>query len=221
MEDHKDRKFIDDLLDASVAQYRGVEPRPGLENRVLAQLRAEPKASPWLAWARWAGAGLAAVGLILELVSIAYRQRPRMPVSVTQSPRPTATSGFGTRGSGFGKEHERRTPKSESGVSPDLLHASTSRATPGGARRPDVLSRAPNSGPRTPAFQPRRDVFPSPAPLSEEEKLLVSYVRQIPQGVRAAFPEDDQPLASLTVPDLNIPPLEMKELPSTITDHTK
>ncbi len=220
MEDRRDSRFIDELLDAALAQYRGVAPRPGLENRILAQLRAESKAPPYWTWPWRIGAGLVTVGVVLALVSITYRQRPHAPVSVAQSPKPAATAGFGVPDSGFGKGHKPRTAKSESHISPSPVHASTPHATQGAGRRRDVLSRIPNPGPRAPSVGPRRDVFPSPAPLSEEEKLLVSYVREWPDAALAAFPEDSQPLASLKVPDLKIPPLEMKELPGTTGDPT-
>jgi hypothetical protein len=49
----------------------------------------------------------------------------------------------------------------------------------------------------------------------------VNYVRQLPEGALAVFPENDQPLADLSVPDLKIPPLETRELPGTLTDETK
>ncbi len=218
MDENERNRFVDDLLDASLARYRGVEPRPGLQNRILAQLRGESKALPYWTWPRRIGAGLVAAGVILALVSIAYRRPPPAPVSVTESPKPAGTAGFGVRDSGFGKGHEPRTAKSETRISPSLVHASTSHATAGGERRRDVLSRIPNPGPQTPSFEPRRDVFPSPAPLSEEEKLLVSYVRQWPEAALAAFPEDGQPVASLKVPDLKIPPLEMKEASASTTD---
>ena len=75
MEKHNDMRFIDELLDAGLAQHRGVEPRPGLENRVLARLHAEQKVPPWLAWAWRIGAGVVAIGVVVGLVSIAYRRR--------------------------------------------------------------------------------------------------------------------------------------------------
>jgi hypothetical protein len=68
--------------------------------------------------------------------------------------------------------------------------------------------------------EPRLDVFPSPAPLSEEESLLVSLVRQSPESA-GAFPEQGEAVASSRVPDLNIPALEMKDLPSDTTDRTR
>ena len=180
MHQNEHNRFVDDLLDAGLAQYRSVEPRPGLENRILARLRTEQKAAPWRAWAWRIGAGVVAAGVILALVSQPRRQRPHTLPSVAES------------------------PKSAPAVASLTPATAPARQTP-----------VPRHN------EPRRDVFPSPAPLSEEEKLLVSYVRKMPDGALGAFPEDDQPVASLRVPDLNIPPLEMKELPGTIADQTK
>src|SRR5215831_16951696 len=84
MEPHKDR-FVEELLEASLAHYRSAEPRPGLENRILAQLRAAPKASPWRVWLWRLGAGLAAVAVVLVVVSVRYRVRPHAPESVVES----------------------------------------------------------------------------------------------------------------------------------------
>src|SRR5262245_13432668 len=38
------------LLDAALANYRGVEPRAGLEERVLANLRQQPRISRKVSW---------------------------------------------------------------------------------------------------------------------------------------------------------------------------
>jgi hypothetical protein len=201
-----------------MAQYRGAEPRPSLENRILAQLHAEQKALPWLAWVWRVGATLAAAGVIVGLLSIAHRHLPSVPASVAESPKPTSTPGFEK-----GQEQVAHTsrPSNSAAVS---VAASNNRRVSEKRNSALPLALVGRNGLRLGASAahhdegPRRDAFPSPAPLSEEEKLLVSYVRQLPEGTLAAFPENDQPLASLSVPDLNIPPLVMKELPSTITD---
>lgn len=227
MEDHRDSQFVDELLDAGLAQYRGVEPRPGLENRILAQLHAEQKASPWLAWAWRMGAGLLAAGIILALVLQARRQRPHVPVSVTESsrPAPAVASEHGrdaraTARQSSGPRHNTGSADLALG-SADLAHPLVGPNGPPGRAGRASFETASGRRAARPYRGPRRDVFPSPAPLSEEEKLLLSYVRQLPEGALAAFPEDDQPLASLTVPDLKMPPLETKGTFSNTTDEMR
>lgn len=242
MEQHKDSRFIDDLLDASVAQYRSVESRPGLENRVLAQLRAAPAASRW--WGRsWRlGAGLAAVGVVLAVVSVRYRLQPHAPASAVDSPKPASTAEASRTpvtaqaGQIAALRHESRRAEQDRQVARSS-RPSNSAAFSFAASQNRRVSEKRNSavplalvGPNgvrpgasaaRPYEAPRREVFPSPAPLSEEEKLLVSYARQGSDAALAAFREDSQPLASLKVPDLTMPPLERNEIPGITSDQTK
>jgi hypothetical protein len=249
MEDRRGRHFVDDLLDAGLAQYRGVEPRPGLENRILAQLRGEQKASPSLVWAWRIGAGLAAAAVTVALLSTAYRGRRHVPVPVTEHvpvpvtesvrPAPALASADGGAARAMGRQSP--TPRYNTGNTDQTGSADlSSRSAAFGSALPHPLVGRNGVRPVASAARlygeartaeaarglaladsPRRDVFPSPSPLSEEEKLLVSYVRHRPCGALAAFSEDDQPVASLRVPDLNIPPLETEGAPGRTTGQTK
>jgi hypothetical protein len=49
MRQNEPNPFVDDLLNASLAQYRSVGPRPGMENRILARLGTERETAPWRA----------------------------------------------------------------------------------------------------------------------------------------------------------------------------
>jgi hypothetical protein len=53
----------------------------------------------------------------------------------------------------------------------------------------------------------RSKVFPTPAPLSEEEKLLL-HAKDVPQPVLLAWSGDDGDLIPLKIKDLDVPPLE-------------
>jgi hypothetical protein len=44
MHDDKRDQFVDELLEASLKQYGGEEPRSGLETRILASLRTRERA---------------------------------------------------------------------------------------------------------------------------------------------------------------------------------
>ncbi len=225
MEDRRDSRFIDELLDGGLAQYRGVEPRPGLENRILAQLHAEQKSSPWFTWAWRMGAGLLAASAILALVSQVRRQQPRVTGSPAKplKPSPAVASEFATTN----RPRQPSVPRHNTGSGDLPLRSAVLPHPVVGPSRPlgreQRVSFETPSGRRAarPYYGPRRDVFPSPAPLSDEEKLLLSYVRQLPEAALAAFPEDDQPLASLTVPDLKMPPLETKGTFSNTTDEMR
>ena len=54
---------VDRMLDAALKQYASVEPREGLEDRLLAQLRSESLNSPSRTWWRWGIAAAAGCDL--------------------------------------------------------------------------------------------------------------------------------------------------------------
>jgi hypothetical protein len=59
-----DEKFAEELLDASLENYHGVEPRPGLEDRVLANLRLQSRAARPVYW-NWTSAMIAAASVLI------------------------------------------------------------------------------------------------------------------------------------------------------------
>ncbi len=142
---------LDRVLDAALAKYAAVEPRTGLEERVLANLRsAAPLANG--AWWRWSLAtALAAVLLIV--ITLAWRSRAPSHPEIANHPTSTEHSGAG----------------SEKNV------AHHANATP----RPRLTHRTHALGSATVvAAVPKLDQFPSPHPLSEQEQILAAYVAQ-------------------------------------------
>jgi len=148
-------------LDAALAKYAAVEPRAGLEERVLANLRAERAKSPDRGWWRWtAVAALAAVAVVA--VALTLRSgRPTQPVAVkhilatAQSPR----------------EPERYAANGEANLVRPRGHQPVHRTL------------APPHQPKAvvAAAVPKLDQFPSPQPLSEQERILKSYVAKYPE----------------------------------------
>ena len=65
---------LDQVLDQALARYSDVEPRAGLEERILANLRSQPQPRPW--WMTWRMPALAAAILVAALV--AYRVTGRV-----------------------------------------------------------------------------------------------------------------------------------------------
>ncbi len=63
---------LDRMLDAALAKYAAVEPRTGLEDRILANLRAERTRVPDRAWWRWSVAGALAAVVVVAL-ALAWR----------------------------------------------------------------------------------------------------------------------------------------------------
>ena len=150
------RDEFDRLLDSALGKYAAVEPRAGLEERVLANLRAESNQRSSQAWWGWALA--AALAVIAIAVGLEWRSsRAAHPVIASHPPITTQTP--------F-----------------DLGRGATTQASAeiaGSKHAPTRRSRAV----RTPqaAVLPKLDRFPSPEPLSAQELALARYVSQFPQ----------------------------------------
>ena len=151
---------LDRILDAALARYAAVEPREGLEQRVLANLRAVPPI-PERAWWRW-GVIAAVVAVFLATLALTWRSdKQRHPVVAN---RPVVTTQPP-------KERTIRTVSNarSSGVRPVRPNAGRKVAVP---PSPPALAIA---------RPPKLDQFPSPQPLSEQEKILQSYVAENPE----------------------------------------
>jgi len=221
---HQDEhnRFVDYLLDTGLAQYRGVEPRPGLENRILARLRTEQAAALWRERAWRTGAVLIAAGVVLALASTAFRSRPQVPIPATgsQGPAPIVE---GSRDPGAVLPWRSFTPGHRNPG--QVEHSAELRGSADSVSNSVACFRKPWTAEVARRLarteEPRPEVFPSPAPLSEEESLLVSLVRQSPERAWAAFPEENEAMANSRVPDLDIPSLEMNDLSSDAMDRTR
>ena len=149
------RQLLDNWLDQALKQRGAVEPRPGLEGRILATLHAESNWMPAQTW-RWRVAwfGLAAAGLIGATLFLAWRSSTG-PHRTTEVQLPT-------------KQDARPNPR------PAELATAQPRRSPKRASTPRVIARVLPRVPKLPQF-------PSPQPLSEQEEMLVRYVSQFPR----------------------------------------
>jgi hypothetical protein len=147
---------IDRALDAALAKYAAVEPRAGLEERVLANLHADHARRVNHAWWRW-GLGATAVAVIVLTVALAWRSgRPSQPAIANR--RPVMKQDLTQLASHDGHAVHSRPPH-------PLRSGSAHPAHPG-----SVV-----------ASSPKLDRFPSPRPLSEQEKILANYVSEYPE----------------------------------------
>lgn len=178
-----DSNEIDDLLDGALKRYGEVEPRIGLEGRVLAMLAGTDRQPHWSKHWIW-GLGLAVVGsMAIAVVAVLLMRIPRtheQPIAV----HPSA-----------GVYDETLTQK----VSTPTQRKPRARAVRVGRIQPEL------------AKAPRRREFPSPRPLSEQERLLKTYVSNFPQEaalVAREQAEREKQLAAMgwnttVVPDSN------------------
>ena len=183
----KDRR-MDDVLDSLLANYSSAEPRPGMETRILANLREAEKKAPQGWWNfKWIWAGVVAAAIVMAAVLINGRHRVAPPTKVivkvsTPAPQPEI------------QPHAPATPNET---------AKTHRRKPPAARQPQNAALA---------LSERPAVFPTPTPLSEQEKLLLSYLAGTPrEEVIAQSHPDEPPLVgdqdqTEAIPDLRLIP---------------
>ena len=171
-------KFVDKVLDQALANYGQAEPRLGLEGRVLARLEVETK-SPARVWWKWSWAPAAAALLIAGGL---YISRPKLPATpgVAEKPAPPVTT----------------TAKS----APPPVVTTTAQAKvhvrPSPRTAPTVVTAA--------AKQPQ---FPAAARLSEQDRLLLAFVRLHPQAAAQQAQAAARPPAEIKIDPLEIPPL--------------
>jgi len=154
---------LDRALDAALAKYASAEPRPGLEGRILANLRAH---APGLThqWWKWGLAGAMAVILIIAAIVWRIRELPHHPTMANQS---TGT-----------------TPAPSAPEERFASHGPGPRPRP--ARRRKIPRQVPpDNAALAVAENPKLDQFPSPQPLTEQEQILLNYVARQPE--RAAL----------------------------------
>jgi hypothetical protein len=179
MHDKETDRFVDDLLDASLRQYRSQEPRAGLEGRILAKVRAREHAAGRRGWV-WAlgAAAAAAVAVVAVALYVPYRR----PAPVAPVPQEMA-----------GKPEPPR-------------------AVAAPPRAPSAAHAAVRQARRLTAERRRPVQFPTPIPLTEQEKLLLLYVQNTPSSELEAQ-VGQQPMGDLEIPKISIAALEIKPLP--------
>jgi len=146
--DIHDRR-LEEILDAMLSDYSGEQPRPGLETRVLATLRAEAgrKKDLVMLW-RWLLGFGGIVAAMAVLLAVDFWQAAQAPSGIAVAKAPVAVQKI---------------------ISP--VTGETQPAKKARPRRQQV--------PVTTA-DVRLDVFPTPSPLSEQEKLLLRYLAGTP-----------------------------------------
>jgi hypothetical protein len=145
-------------LDAALSKYAEVEPRPGFEQRLLANLRTERERSPLPVGWRWP-ASCATTGAVLILaLFLSWRTRD---VQVGKTVGHNAT------------EASREVPKDRVA---DTHLPSQPAASVGTA-----VTKRPRRSTAVVTTAPRLEQFPSPRPLSEQEEILARYVATYPE----------------------------------------
>lgn len=152
---------VDQWLDQALREYGKAEPRAGLEGRVLANLSFErTRATAPSRW--WWAAGMAAAFVAIPAAVWIWQGDREVPL------RDTAR---------IWTHREQTGGSIEPGADPRATHPPESHsaaAMKNSARRPihNLTLEA----------VPKLEQFPSPQPLSDQEKLLMSYVARDPEN---------------------------------------
>jgi len=146
---------LDAALDAALTHYAAVEPRAGLEERILAHLHAsDAMPSHFRAWWKW-GVTLAAVAIIVAALALRWERTSKPVIANDPQIAPEAPA-------------ETKLPP---------LHATVASIS---HKRSPVRRNNLTPVVETEAV-PKLNVFPSPAPLTEQEKMALNYVREFPE----------------------------------------
>jgi hypothetical protein len=158
---------LDRVLDTALAKYAAIEPRTGLEERILANLRSGEVPAANSTWWKWSLAA-AVAAVLLVAIAVAWRPRsPSLPV-IANHPAPA----------------QRTEPRIEAPIE------AAGRDSNAIAQRPRSTALRRKA---TAVAVPKLDQFPSPQPLSEQEQILASYVARFhDQAVMVARVADQQ-----------------------------
>jgi len=161
-----DNDNLDRLLDSLLSNYSREIPRPGLETRIRAGLEAAAVWKPrWFLNWKWAGAAVAAA--IAAAVIFYLGHSPAAPISS----KPELVQ-------------KQPIPEPASTVRDHTIRSVAQAGAQYRRSKTQVLQVADD----------RPDVFPTPSPLSEQEKLLLRYMAGTPrQEIIAQARTDDLP----------------------------
>lgn len=170
MADQEKDKKMDAMLDSLLANYSSAEPRPGLETRILANLREAEKKAPQGWWNfKWIWAGVVAAAIIVAAVLVNGRHRVAPPTNMV-----VRTS----------------QPALQPQIQPHApVHPQATVRVP--RHKPSTVRAVQQNA--TLALNQRPAVFPTPTPLSEQERLLLQYYSRTPREEVIAQSHPDEP----------------------------
>jgi hypothetical protein len=148
-------QFAEKLLNATLGRYSAAEPAPGLEERLLAKLAtAPPKPKPVAH--RWVWVAAAAVVLLAAVAVMTLWHRPVREVA-----------------KGASAQAAPATQTNPSNAVVTILQSPTMKelSAPSARKHLAVAMHA---------AAPHLEQFPTPAPPSEQERFLLSYVDRTP-----------------------------------------
>jgi hypothetical protein len=165
-------------LDAALARYSAVEPRPGLEQRVLANLRAEQQLDAARGRRGWRALAALAVACSIAVISASLLTKSKVFNLATAPVGGSRGDATNESRAGVATRRDTRKPASEGGRLPEPVR-STERERDGVANHDGAAELRQTE--TADEVAPKLERFPAPEPLSEQEKLLVRFVEDDPQ----------------------------------------
>lgn len=192
----EDNQWLDEYLNDALAQYGKGEPRPGIENRILSTLRAEEaRAVPPHRW-KWMALAACSAVAILVFIAIGFNERrTQQPVIVIQQSVPTNAVPHVAH---EGAQHLDKEPQ----LSSPVRLATRSRK---------------HEAQRSGSAVRKQAQFPSPKPLTEQQKLLLAYLRNTPEDELLTVVKKENDYSDLRIVDLRVQPLS--DEPSWLSSH--
>jgi len=198
------RDELDKLIDGALSGYSSAEPMEGLEERVLQRVHAAGAArrGPWLRRCGFAIPALAALFVAAIVLRTSWKPVPHTASTTRSHPARTIVA--------------LKPPSPAARESPALV-ARVSRAKPRNRTRQE--HRLPSRA------LPKLQYFPTPEPMTKEERALVAWVARNPAEAREVFadlrrrveePVTIQPIAvpKLTEEPVTIEPIQIQPLQS-------
>jgi len=153
--DETEGNVLDHALDVALAKYSAIEPRPGLERRIVANLRSAQDAVPARSWWQWSAVSVMAMLLVVAAAAAWKLSRPaERVVQHPAAPMPRSA---------------QVATNTETPLPVQRYPLQRRRAQRHSAAQHDLASDGP-----------KLDQFPSPEPLTQEELALIRYVRRFP-----------------------------------------
>lgn len=185
MNSEERNRFAEELLEAVLARYRRAEPLPGIEDRLLARLESTQTSagslSVLLSWARRRGVAvgevcLAMLATIVVMFYLAHNYRSAR-----------APSGAHAR------KQEMQAANPGRAAVETLVKEEARIEIPSRAKIPSPRAKRLHAELQRQSWHgPRREQFPTPEPLTKQEKLLLSYIRETPAPRPISFHDPEQ-----------------------------
>ena len=184
-----ERDELDLLVQSALASYAEPGAKSGLEERILARIAAEGAPLPQRRWLPWAIALPIAAGLLVLLLLSGHRQKePRL-------------------GQQFQVPSAPRSEVADAGKGAPTVHYPTRKKNSGEGLRPERIREGAHAAKAVPS--PKREVFPTPQPLSPEELALAEFGASATETERRSFIEaQKQSDAPLRIAAIEIKPLD-------------